>query len=83
MERNAPKGRRCDDSCVHPSPKPSQALCTVCHELFSGITNFDDHRKDGWCLAPLSIGLELKTAGVWGRTMDPAGLARLRAAQRG
>lgn len=79
MERNAPRGTRCTPGCSHPRPTGNRCLCTVCHEVFSGVTAFDNHRKDGWCLDPSAIGLKLRENGVWGREMAQEDLARLRA----
>lgn len=79
MERNAPKGYRCDSTCTHGRPSPAQCLCTVCHELFSGFTAFDDHRDEGWCRNPASVGLVQRPNGMWGGPpMDPVALNRLR-----
>lgn len=70
MERNAPAGTRCTSECSHPRPTPAQALCTVCHEVFSGIWHFDTHRRDGWCLDPATLNLALSEAGVWKRIIS-------------
>ena len=49
----------------------AQAHCSQCHQLFSGITSFDRHRRNGKCLDPAKIKnadgelvLELRTNGV-------------------
>ena len=67
MERNAPSGRRCDDTCTHWTPRAGTktCLCPVCHEVFSTPSNFDRHRKDGWCLRPSSVGLKTNEIGIW------------------
>lgn len=80
MERNAPSGRRCDESCTHPAPTPGTklCLCTVCHEVFGTPRNFDRHRRDGWCLDPAASGMGLSKFGVWRETMDPDQLNRFR-----
>lgn len=39
-----------------------QSHCGSCHKTFSGLTVFDDHRKDGACV---DIGLTEKN-GIWG-----------------
>ena len=67
MERNAPSGRRCDSTCTHWTPRAGTktCLCPVCHEVFSTPSNFDRHRKDGWCLLPSSVGLKTNENGVW------------------
>lgn len=78
MERNAPRGYRCDENCSHRVPSGSQALCTVCHEVFGGVGMFDRHRSDGWCRNPAEMGLRLTERRVWSAPMDRAALNRLR-----
>jgi hypothetical protein len=69
MERNAPIGRRCDETCEHPAVTQgtSVCLCMTCHEVFSCLRNFDAHRKDGWCLDPRTLKkpMTLNGRGVW------------------
>jgi hypothetical protein len=79
-ERNAPRGRRCDELCTHPNLRQgaSTALCTVCHEVFGAVTNFDRHRKDGWCLSPFDLGMRTNERGVWVVPMSPDAKSRLR-----
>jgi len=58
------------------------AHCTVCHITFAGPSNFDDHRRDGRCLPPATVGMQwTQRLGyvVWGYPMDQAGKDRLRA----
>ena len=31
--------------------------CATCHELFSGDTAFEKHRRGGTCVAPTEVGL--------------------------
>lgn len=78
MERNAPRGYRCDETCTHKPPTPNTkiCLCPVCHELFSTPRNFDRHRDAGWCLAPDSIGLRLNENGVWILRASPGQVGR-------
>lgn len=45
-------------------PTPSQAHCSVCHRTFSGVWGFDQHRKDGKCLDPVTVGFAERD-GVW------------------
>jgi hypothetical protein len=73
MERNAPSGRRCDETCTHwtPAQNTKTCLCTVCHEVFSTPNNFDRHRNDGWCLNPGSVGLRTNENGVWVQEVAP------------
>ena len=82
MERNAPRGTRCTPGCNHPRPQlnTSTALCTVCHESFGTVRNFDKHRSDGWCLNPADLGLKKDLNGHWRAIMDPDALARLKGA---
>jgi hypothetical protein len=41
------------------------AHCSVCHETFGGIRNFDRHRTDGACRHPTDVGLTIGIRGVW------------------
>lgn len=45
----------------------SRCRCSTCGEVFSVVSNFDKHRKDGDCVDPASVGLELKigASGSW------------------
>lgn len=85
MERNAPRGTRCTPGCAHPRPAlgTNSCLCTVCHEVFGGIGNFDKHRKDGWCRNPETIGLRRNEHGIWRGSMPPEDLERLEAKAAG
>lgn len=58
-------------SCDNTWGGVAQAHCSVCHELFSGVTSFDRHRSGGKCLKPGTMTneegipvLELRTGGV-------------------
>lgn len=62
-------GSRCEPGCD--APVGAQCHCTVCHRTFSAITNFDRHRRDGWCLDPGSVGLVVTARGVWKMPPDP------------
>lgn len=77
-ERNTPIGRKCDETCTHRAPAASQALCSVCHEIFGGITAFDKHRENGWCINPVDLGFEIGSRGTWGEPMSQEKLNRLR-----
>lgn len=53
------------------------AHCASCHETFSGVTVFDEHRKDGICQLPEKVGMKYNRRGtgenayrVWGYPMD-------------
>jgi hypothetical protein len=77
MERNAPQGTRCTGlGCVVPTA--SQAHCTVCHSTFGGVTGFDKHRKDGWCLNPVTLKMALNDRGVWRTVPTEADLKRFK-----
>ena len=69
MERNAPIGRKCDGTCTHPAPSlnTSVSLCSVCHEVFSCLTNFDAHRHEGWCMNPTELRKPMRknARGIW------------------
>jgi len=39
--------------------------CAVCGNVFTSITGFEKHRKNGRCLEPLSVGLSLNDRGLW------------------
>lgn len=43
----------------------AQCHCSVCHETFGGISNFDRHRFNGECRRPEDIGLAIGARGVW------------------
>lgn len=72
-----PGGTRCGANCR--TPTGNMAHCTVCHGTFSGVTYFDEHRRDGWCLNPVAIGLVLDD-GLWATPEGHA--ARAVAAER-
>lgn len=57
-----PLGSKCRPECR--SPTNSHAHCTVCHNTFSGVTYFDDHRLNGECINPAALGL-VKLDGLW------------------
>lgn len=79
-ERNAPIGRKCDETCTHvkPSLNTGISLCSVCHEVFSTVRNFDRHRTAGWCQEPSSVGLQLSENGTWKLPIPPENLEALR-----
>ena len=81
MERNAPRGTRCTPGCAHPRPglNTKMAVCTVCHEAFGVVSNFDKHRDNGWCLNPAESGLTRDRFGYWRASMDPDVLEALMA----
>lgn len=57
-----PMGSKCGDTCRHPTQ--SQAHCSVCHLTFGGVSGFDEHRSDGWCVEPAALGFEERD-GIW------------------
>lgn len=61
--RERPTWTQCTGDCVKPTP--AQAHCTVCHRTFGGVSNFDKHRRDGWCIDPSTLGMTLNDNGVW------------------
>lgn len=78
MERNAPRGTRCTGlGCAVPTA--SQCHCTVCHETFGGISLFDKHRKEGWCLNPQALEMRKNDRGVWRGIPTEADLKRFEA----
>lgn len=40
------------------------AHCSSCHRTFGGVTGFDTHRRNGRCLTPAKLGMELRD-GIW------------------
>lgn len=71
-----PVGSRCRPDCRAPSP--AQAHCSVCHASFGGVTNFDRHRDNGWCVDPSTLGM-VERDGVWRSPMPEDVAERLRA----
>ncbi len=65
-----PIGSRCTPDCR--LPVRSQAHCSVCHRTLSGVTYFDQHRRDGWCVDLPDLGL-VEVDGLWS---SPAGHAQ-------
>lgn len=57
-----PIGSKCRPDCKRPTP--AQAHCSVCHQTFGGVHNFDRHRDDGWCLEPATLGM-VQREQVW------------------
>jgi hypothetical protein len=46
------------------------AHCARCCNTFSGVSAFDDHRKDGACLDPATVGLSIldgRAYQCWGK----------------
>jgi len=43
------------------------AQCPSCRYVFTTVTNFDRHRKDGRCVHPDAAGLVLNKRGMWSR----------------
>ena len=72
-----PTGTRCTEPCIRPAP--SQAHCTVCHRTFGGASNFDRHRRDGWCTDPAELGMEPNKRGIWVNPMSDQARAILTA----
>lgn len=57
-----PIGSRCTATCRLPSQ--SQAHCSVCHRTFGGVSGFDMHRRNGWCIDPTKFGI-VERDGLW------------------
>ena len=55
----------CTDRCRRPSAGSRQSHCSVCHRTFSGLRNFDTHRKGGKCVHPASLGMSDREQ-IWG-----------------
>jgi hypothetical protein len=77
-----PRGTKCGPTCHRPIGP--QAHCSVCHALLRSVTDFDQHRYDGWCLDLTALGL-VEVDGLWAtpeghaaREMDLAKLALAR-----
>lgn len=77
-----PIGSKCQPTCHRPSA--TQAHCSVCHHSLSGVSYFDSHRVNGFCVAPASLGL-VERDGLWStpeghekRASDGARLAAAR-----
>jgi hypothetical protein len=77
-----PRGTRCTDQCRRPASRGVH--CGVCHATMRSVTDFDNHRSDGWCLDLAAIGL-INVDGLWAtreghrqRAEDSARLARVR-----
>lgn len=51
-----PIGSKCRSDC-RPPIGDSQAHCSVCHCTLRAISDFDRHRRDGWCLDLPALGL--------------------------
>lgn len=81
MERNAPVGQRCSISPLCDKARLKKAVpaglhCGVCHDTFGGLSGFEKHRKDGWCLNPAELNMELKE-GIWRQPLKPEDKARM------
>lgn len=62
------------------TPTQFQAHCSVCHRTFGGVTGFDDHRKNGECLDPVTRGyVQSERDGVWRTEMAQETVAKFRA----
>ena len=48
------------------------AGCTVCLRTFGGDYGFDKHRKNGECVHPSTVGLQLDKRGIWVRPAPAA-----------
>lgn len=55
----------CTDTCPDLRERRSYAHCSVCHRTFTGVRNFDMHRRVGTCVDPASRNMTDKN-GAWG-----------------
>ena len=55
-----------------------RAHCTACHRTFNSTGGFDDHRKNGKCLDPEDLGMELRD-GIWARPMPESAILAISA----
>lgn|SRR5882757_1379094 len=54
----------------------ARSHCSGCHQLFSGITAFDEHRRHGQCLDPSGLTPPQELIdGVWRYPLDEQGKA--------
>lgn len=51
----------CTADCKRPTP--GQAHCGACHRTFTGVSNFDLHRRAGICTTPAGM---TERNGLWG-----------------
>jgi len=55
----------------------SQAHCAVCHSTLRTVSDFDAHRRDGYCLDLEALGLGERD-GLWATPEGHAQRAQLR-----
>lgn len=68
--------RFCTPECI--APTPAQAHCgSGCHRTFRSVSGFDQHRNNGKCVDPTTIGMVTNEKGVWSTPMPPEEKARL------
>lgn len=63
QDPSRPIGTRCTRGACR-FPKGSEAHCSVCHQTMSGVSYFDDHRRDGRCVPLTDLGL-VEQDGLW------------------
>lgn len=71
--------QRCSDTCVRPTPSQAHCAALGCHQTFGGVRGFDEHRKDGRCLNPASLGMVRSDLGIWRTPMSDEARERLEA----
>jgi hypothetical protein len=57
-----------DGICAHtelPPNRKNPCLCVACLELFTSLTAFDKHQRNGKCRNPIKCGLVLVDQGGW------------------
>jgi hypothetical protein len=56
--------RTCARDCRQPGPSHCHCAAASCHATFASLEAFDDHRRNGQCLNPASLGL-VAVDGLW------------------
>lgn len=51
--------------------------CSGCHRTFNSVGAFDRHRRDGGCLDPIDLGMEMSPESIWASKMSEEDKVRL------
>lgn len=62
---------------------PAHCGAALCHCTFTGVTVFDRHRRGGYCLDPVGLGMVRNERGLWGMPNDVYDFAANRPFRRG